>query len=132
MGRSPLLVLSVVLLRRLVPSAAAAPSLHELADKFGTDKSLAFGHAYVSAYGMLLDPLRHSARNVTEVGVLTGSSILMWASYFPRAEIWGLDIAIQSVARRRCMNETRIKLRQASSQNEHTPDALGLRNETME
>jgi len=38
-------------------------------------------------YGPLLDPRRESVLNVTEIGVLFGSSVLMWADYFPKANI---------------------------------------------
>ena len=109
-----------------------AMSLHALADRFGTDKSLRTGHGYVSAYRMLLEPLRHTLLNMTEVGVLTGSSVLMWAAYFSRAEIWGLDINLQSVAMRRCKNKSRIHLRAASSQSQTTPAELRLVNESMD
>jgi len=34
-----------------------------------------------------LDPRRESVLNVTEIGVLFGSSVLMWADYFPKANI---------------------------------------------
>lgn len=113
-------------------ASAETPSLHELADRFGTDKSLRAGHGYVSAYSMLLEPHRLDRLNVTEVGVLTGSSILMWASYFPRAEVWGLDIALQPVAKHRCKNESRIHLHAADSQSEKTPAKLGLADESMD
>jgi len=122
----------VLCFARKLPNVDAAPSLHALADHFGTDKSLRAGHGYVSAYSMLLEPMRHTISNMTEVGVLTGSSLLMWASNFPHAEIWGLDIALQSMARERCSNISRIHLRAASSQSETTPQELGLVNETMD
>ena len=38
-----------------VISTAVLPSLHELADKYGTDKSSRFGHNYVGLYSMLPD-----------------------------------------------------------------------------
>jgi hypothetical protein len=72
---------------------AALPSLSQLADLYRTDKSAKHGHSYVGLYGMLLDPIRKDVRNVTEIGILAGSSLLMWADYFDRAQIWGMDIS---------------------------------------
>ena len=70
-----------------IPSDEELPSLADIADHYGTDKPLKFGHAYTNLYGPLLDPRRESVLNVTEIGVLFGSSVLMWADYFPKANI---------------------------------------------
>lgn len=66
------------------------PSLASLADEFATDKGRA-NHKYTDVYGALFDGLRPTVRNLTEVGVETGGSLLMWRRYFPVATVWGLD-----------------------------------------
>ena len=116
--------------------AAAAPvtvpTLHQLAEKFGTDKSLTSGHGYVAAYSMLLDHLRNDLCNVTEVGVLKGASLLMWAEYFPRAHIFGIDNFPSHIAAQRLSNESRIHLLKTSSQKPNVPEKFGLADESMD
>jgi hypothetical protein len=59
-----------------------------LAVHCGTDKS-----AYADLYVDLLEPLRYSSLNILEVGVLFGSSLKLWAQYFPNAHsVVGLDV----------------------------------------
>ena len=76
--------------------------LCELADKHMTDKggqSTVYGgypgdtcHNYTPAYHELLGHRREQVRRVLEVGVNAGSSLRMWAEYFPAAQVIGLDI----------------------------------------
>jgi len=87
--------------------------LTRLANRFGTDKgSLTGGHHYTRVYSELFEPMRTRPIRLLEIGLLgldqggwddderrdggtaRGSdapSLRMWASYFPRAEIFGLD-----------------------------------------
>ena len=46
---------------------------------------------------MLLDPLRDTARNITEIGVLLGHSLPMWLDYFSQAHIYAVDINQQAL-----------------------------------
>ena len=64
-------------------------TLIDLAEKHQPDKLL---HNYMPAYELLLAPMRHKVKRVLEIGVLDGTSLRMWADYFPEAEIVGLDI----------------------------------------
>jgi SAM-dependent methyltransferase len=76
--------------------------LCELADQHMTDKggrSTVYGghagdtcHNYTPAYHEILGHRREQVRRVLEVGVNAGSSLRMWAEYFPAAEVIGLDI----------------------------------------
>ena len=114
-------------------ASAQAASLAALAQRYGTDKSRSNGHNYVSLYAMLLDPLRESVRNVTEVGVWSGSSVLMWADYFGNAQIFGLDIASLTTAKERTRQYgARVHLHTASSQDPDVPRQLHLANESMD
>lgn len=111
---------------------SALPTLSELADRHGTDKSLHRGHGYVNLYGMLLDPHRDSVRNVTEIGVLYGQSVTMWAEYFANAHIWGLDIKLHPDAVRRASSVPRIHLFETNAQLVETPTQLQLVPESMD
>jgi 23S rRNA U2552 (ribose-2'-O)-methylase RlmE/FtsJ len=85
--------------RKLGPSnplkrAAAAPArgnLSWLAAVYGSDKG-ATAHRYVDLYERHFGPLRHHVMSVLEIGVYRGASLQMWRDYFPRAEIFGIDI----------------------------------------
>jgi hypothetical protein len=82
-------------------------NLTDIADQFGTDKGSA-KHRYTELYQMLFAPLRGRKLNVMELGLLNGGpeheveasrktedapSIRMWLEYFPKAQVYGLDIS---------------------------------------
>jgi len=74
-----------------------AEDLHKLAaDQFrrwgngATDKY--FTHQYTRYYDTLLQPLRKRGKKVLELGLLNGASLALWREYFPRADIFGVDI----------------------------------------
>lgn len=83
--------------------------LDVLARFYGTDKSSRH-HDYAHIYQAHLAPIRRKARSVLEIGVggetsttgyastAGGQSLRMWADYFPRAEIIGIDIHAKEVA----------------------------------
>ena len=83
--------------------------LKALADIYGTDK---WGsHFYAQYYETHFAPLRRSKVNILEIGVggyddpkEGGESLRMWRTYFPNAQIFGIDIHDKS-----CHNERRIK-----------------------
>jgi hypothetical protein len=62
--------------------------LNSLGKKYGTDK---VKHGFCDIYHTEFENIRHSVKNVLEVGVFFGSSINMWSEYFPNAKIWGVD-----------------------------------------
>lgn len=88
-------------------------NLHLLAALCGTDK---FGlHHYTGVYEELARPLRRRAVTLLELGVggygqnLGGESLLMWAAYFPKGRIYGIDIEDKSA-----LSRGRIKVFQVS------------------
>lgn len=84
---------SITLLLSVLRAARGADlaSLEDLGFKWGPDKSRD-DHDYTDMYAMLLDPLRESIRNVTEIGIGSGKSLLMWLEYMPNAHIYGVDV----------------------------------------
>ena len=51
-------------------------------------------HSYLPVYEKLLAPYRETALNVLEIGIFNGASIRMWAEYFTKANIYGIDCSI--------------------------------------
>lgn len=136
-GGKHLITLSLILISlfNVAPSPddeSLMPLLHTIADRVGTDKALRRGHGYVGLYSMLLEHKRHSIRNVTEIGILTGLSMLLWAEYFPQSQLWGLDVKVQQVAKESSRHNPRIHLLEASSQDPDTPRRLNLANKSMD
>lgn len=64
--------------------------LDELFNKYGCDK--ASKHNYHTVYGKEFDKIRTDPINILEVGVFKGDSLRSWYDYFPRAQIFGIDI----------------------------------------
>lgn len=62
--------------------------LNDIGVKHGTDK--ATYHKYCDFYQKLL-PKRTFKGRLLEIGVMDGASIRMWAEYYPKAEIVGID-----------------------------------------
>ena len=68
--------------------------------KQGTDKaSLAIGkdgprrmHDYLRHYDFLFNSFRNDELAIVEFGCLGGASLRMWNEYFPKAEIYGVDL----------------------------------------
>ena len=65
-------------------------SLVELVNNARTDKNTT--HSYLPLYQQLLQKKQWTARNVLEVGISQGGSIKLWADFFPKAHIYGMDI----------------------------------------
>jgi hypothetical protein len=94
-----------------------------LADQFQTDKgglSTIYGgcpgdtcHTYTEAYYKMFNDRRHDVKRVLEIGVNAGSSLRMWESFFPNAEIIGLDIlphVLFNTGRIRCIQADQSSL----------------------
>jgi hypothetical protein len=85
---------------RLHEKGVAMPTLNEIGRKFGTDKSsfgkqggaAGAGHDYLRIYEKFLTPYRDTALKVLEIGVQRGASLKTWEEFFPKAQIYGLDI----------------------------------------
>ncbi len=74
-----------------VLASPAHRKLSWLAAVYGSDKG-ATAHRYADLYERHLDHLRRRAVRVLEIGVFRGASLQMWRDYFPKAEIYGVDI----------------------------------------
>ena len=92
--------------------STSGTTLHELGVKYGTDKASAF-HNYLHFYGEFLAGFVDKPINIIEFGCLTGASLSMWAEYFPKAQVIGVDIDISSCK----VSSDRIKLVQADATN---------------
>jgi cephalosporin hydroxylase len=47
-------------------------------------------HSYLSVYEEILAPYRTTAKNILEIGLFNGASLLMWEQYFAGA-VFGID-----------------------------------------
>lgn len=65
--------------------------LTQLADKYKTDKGSMLHH-YTEVYECFFYPVKSSARKICEIGIMEGASLKMFAEYFGRAVIFGIDI----------------------------------------
>lgn len=43
-------------------------------------------------YQMIFDPIRLDVANITEIGVHVGQYVQAWYHYFPRANIYAVDV----------------------------------------
>lgn len=48
-------------------------------------------HSYLDIYDKILEPYRHSANNVLEIGLFKGDSLRLWERYFTTAKVYGID-----------------------------------------
>jgi predicted O-methyltransferase YrrM len=78
--------------------------LCRIALKWGTDKTPLIYHPYTPFYTELLRG--RDIRRVLEIGIDRGASLRMWREYFPAAQIFGLDVRIQTL-----FTEERIETR---------------------
>jgi len=73
-------------------------TIHELAKLPGlqTDKSDAnhtfLGQNYLHVYEQHFERIRERVNRILEIGIGDGNSLRLWRSYFPNAQVWGLDI----------------------------------------
>jgi hypothetical protein len=97
--------------------------LNLIAALCGTDK---FGqHFYTDVYEALAKPMRKAKVSLLELGVggytgaLGGESLLMWASYFRRGRIYGIDVFDKTA-----LSRGRIKVLQCSQVDRESLAAL--------
>lgn len=69
-------------------------TLKELVVGKHTDKDTL--HSYIDVYDQYLLSRKESAKQILEIGIYQGGSILMWQEYFKNAEITGVDISFQN------------------------------------
>lgn len=51
-------------------------------------------HSYLSIYEDILAPYRATAKNILEIGLFNGASLLMWEQYF-EGKVYGIDCSEQ-------------------------------------
>lgn len=74
--------------------------LEALGRKYVTDKDQ-YSHGYLALYNILFSQIASGVVNMTEVGLQTGGSALMWMDYFPNAHLYGVDIHTPPALRQR-------------------------------
>lgn len=47
-------------------------------------------HSYLPVYEEILAPYRHTAKNILEIGLMSGESLRMWSEYFS-GTVYGMD-----------------------------------------
>lgn len=47
-------------------------------------------HSYIEVYEEILSPYRQTAKNILEIGLMSGESLRMWTEYFS-GNVWGID-----------------------------------------
>jgi hypothetical protein len=71
-----------------------APSLRQLARKYGTDKGT--DHTYLEVYEQLFERYRQRPVALLEIGIYHGESLRLWREYFPKGRITGIDVSVPS------------------------------------
>jgi spermidine synthase len=97
---------------------ARSENLPILGKYHGTDKHEAVhsfaGMSYLDIYELYLRPYKNEPIALLEIGINDGESLRMWKSYFPKAEIFGIDID----PRCRSFAEERIRIAIGSQDDE--------------
>ena len=81
----------------VIDSTGAYTELCELGKLCVTDKSPyvehpdAHRHPYTAIYSMLFGPLKNKEIRFAEIGVASGSSVVMWWNYFTKGQIYAFD-----------------------------------------
>ena len=82
--------MALVTLPALTAPGAPPPRLYDIGARHGTDK--AGQREILRVYEEYFEPLRVTELVLVEIGVLGGASLRMWREYFPRAQIFGIDV----------------------------------------
>ena len=53
-------------------------------------------HSYIEVYEEILAPYRKTAKNILEIGLMSGESLRMWDEYF-KGEVFGIDCSIKPI-----------------------------------
>jgi hypothetical protein len=62
----------------------------EIATNYKTDKFTS--HTYLDTYDKILSSRKDSIKNLFEIGVWLGGSILLWHDFLPNSNIYSVDI----------------------------------------
>jgi hypothetical protein len=80
--------------------------LIDLVDNTRTDKNTV--HSYLDLYQTLLYNKKYTAKNVMEIGIFGGGSILLWSQFFQNAIIHAFDI--EDIRHTDLLNKENIRL----------------------
>lgn len=92
-----------------------------------TDKNTV--HSYIDVYDEYFASRKQSAKQVLEIGILEGGSIIMWQEYFQNAEVTALDITTQHLMTN--LNRDRIRMKIGNAYTEETVNMLSDRKYDM-
>lgn len=53
-------------------------------------------HSYIDVYSDILAPYRNMAKNILEIGLMSGESLRMWSEYFA-GKVYGIDCALKPI-----------------------------------
>lgn len=53
-------------------------------------------HSYIPVYEEILAPYRHTAKNILEIGLMSGESLRMWSEYFA-GTVYGMDCSVTPI-----------------------------------
>lgn len=88
--------------------------LYTLFEKYKTDKSSK--HSYHLIYEPLFSPLKDKEINFLEVGVWKGHSMQAFLEYFPKAQMYGIDIFSRlNIEEVECFGDPRVNLAKCDS-----------------
>lgn len=92
--------------------------IDEIFNAHGTDKG-SKGHNYSPYYEMMFAPYKDKPISLLEIGVWEGASCRAWKDYFPKANIFGVDLEYKPQ-----YNEQRIFMIKADQSNQEDLDRL--------
>lgn len=70
-------------------------NFYNLANSCGTDKANHHGYHYI--YPTFLSHLKNESFNLFEIGYFYGQSYRMWKEYFPKANVYSMDICLDHI-----------------------------------
>lgn len=53
-------------------------------------------HSYIEVYEQILSTYRHEAKNILEIGLMSGESLRMWSEYFA-GTVYGMDCSVTPI-----------------------------------
>ena len=84
-----------------IPAFFYQNDLSKLAKLYGTDK---YEHGYTEIYHQYFKEIKHRKIRILEIGIgggentkYGGNSLKMWAKYFPKSEVLGIDLYDKSL-----------------------------------
>lgn len=100
-----------------IPACFCQKNLSQLARIYGTDK---YQHGYTEIYQTCFSKMRNEKLRILEIGIgggdntkYGGNSLKMWAKFFPKSEIMGIDLYDKSL-----LDYRRIKTFQGNQSDE--------------